>query len=255
MTRQLRSGAAIGEVLGSLWDHGIKVSVFSLPSAPTNPSSAHDAVDEDPIRRHNGVSTQLTGDKGEDHVSEADSVTVGIAGEVGFRSTMATRAEKSLKAALDTADGKVAVILVGGVDWVTHLAIHINQKMLLGPSKTLLLHSTSGSIPEELLAPHLRLVAKVIVLEEHRPKTWLESTRNGGVSCTGEVKQAILLEGGTYALRYLRLNLVSVVRANIETEPRLNGSFQYARLYRHTGFLRYVCQAMGSRPEAMGFKL
>ncbi|KAG7172610.1 Ionotropic receptor 25a-like 2 [Homarus americanus] len=78
----------------------------------------------------------------------------------------------------------------------------MNQKMLLSPNNILLLHPTSGSIPEKSLVPHLRLAAKLLVLEWHLPAPSLgKSSETDRGSCLAPVKQARLLPGGTYTLK------------------------------------------------------
>ncbi|XP_069991725.1 probable glutamate receptor [Penaeus vannamei] len=89
-------------------------------------------------------------------------------------------------------DGHVGVLLLGSASWVTQMAVQINKDMLLGPGNILLLHPTSGSVAGHSLNPHLRLAAKVVVLE------WSRWNIKG---CEGIVKQAELAAGGRYMLR------------------------------------------------------
>ncbi|XP_063591441.1 glutamate receptor-like [Penaeus indicus] len=69
---------------------------------------------------------------------------------------------------------------------------HINKDMLLGPGNILLLHPTSGSVAGHSMTPHLRLAAKVVVLE------WSRWDVKG---CEGIVRQAELAARGMYMLR------------------------------------------------------
>nr|XP_053646825.1 glutamate receptor 1-like [Cherax quadricarinatus] len=66
----------------------------------------------------------------------------------------------------------------------------------------LLIHSTSGHIPERQLVPHLRLAAKVLVLERHRSvSSSFECSWSNKGRCFVSLRQALLLHGGAYALR------------------------------------------------------
>ncbi|MPC17701.1 hypothetical protein E2C01_010564 [Portunus trituberculatus] len=203
------------EVVRSLCEGGIQVSLSALPSSiagfsATPPVVSHRGGGSAQPSRPPQAASLKGGASAATRPPPKEEGTTQVptrdGGDMASNYTKTTRDEAArilesfmlyTWGAVSTSSG---VLVAGEASWVTQVAVW---------DQILVLYPTHGRVEKHSLVPHIRLAAKVILLERNEFQPGNGSVGGGGAehdnaslsSCSFFIEQATLLNGGVYTFR------------------------------------------------------